>query len=85
MACHQVNMLKQRGMRNKQQIKENKVFFCIFAAETIIIQTNDLQRYEEIPYFIIYGTYITCLIREKVVTFRMVKLNMLLSIFLITK
>ena len=27
----------------------------------------------------------TCLIREKVVTFRMVKLNMLLSIFLITK
>ena len=29
------------------------------------------------------GTY--CLIREKVVTFRMVKLNMLLSIFLITK
>ena len=59
MACHQVNMLKQRGMRNKQQIKENKVFFCIFAAETIIIQTNNLQRYEEIPYFIIYGTYIT--------------------------
>ena len=28
---------------------------------------------------------IGCLIREKVVTFRMVKLNMLLSIFLITK
>ena len=27
----------------------------------------------------------TCLIREKVVTFRMVKLNLLLSIFLITK
>jgi hypothetical protein len=26
-----------------------------------------------------------CIIREKVVTFRMVKLNMLLSIFLITK
>ena len=26
-----------------------------------------------------------CLIREKVVTFRMVKLNMLLSIFCITK
>ena len=26
-----------------------------------------------------------CLIREKVVTFRMVKLNLLLSIFLITK
>ena len=31
---------------------------------------------------IIYGR---CLIREKVVTFRMVKLNLLLSIFLITK
>ena len=30
-------------------------------------------------------TSINCLIREKVVTFRMVKLNMLLSIFLITK
>ena len=28
---------------------------------------------------------VDCLIREKVVTFRMVKLNMLLSIFLITK
>ena len=28
---------------------------------------------------------IMCLIREKVVTFRMVKLNLLLSIFLITK
>ena len=27
----------------------------------------------------------SCLIREKVVTFRMVKLNLLLSIFLITK
>ena len=30
-------------------------------------------------------TRVFCLIREKVVTFRMVKLNMLLSIFLITK
>ena len=30
-------------------------------------------------------TLVNCLIREKVVTFRMVKLNMLLSIFLITK
>ena len=36
---------------------------------------------------IIFGIngYSICLIREKVVTFRMVKLNMLLSIFLITK
>ena len=31
------------------------------------------------------GNAAECLIREKVVTFRMVKLNMLLSIFLITK
>ena len=30
-------------------------------------------------------TVIDCLIREKVVTFRMVKLNLLLSIFCITK
>jgi hypothetical protein len=59
MACRLASMLKQREMRNKQQIEENKVFFRIFAAETIIIQTNDLQRYEEIPHFIIYGTYIT--------------------------
>ena len=52
-------MLKQKEKRNKQQIKENKVFFRIFAAETIIIQINNLQRYEEIPYFINYSTYIT--------------------------
>lgn len=31
------------------------------------------------------GESAVCLIREKVVTFRMVKLNLLLSIFLITK
>lgn len=59
MACRLASMLKQREMRNKQQIKENKVFFRIFAAETTIIQINNLQRYEEIPYFINYGTYIT--------------------------
>ena len=35
-------------------------------------------------FFCIFAQNI-CLIREKVVTFRMVKLNMLLSIFLITK
>ncbi len=55
MACRLANMLKQKEKRNKQQIEENKVFFRIFAAETITIQTNDLQRYEEIPYFINYG------------------------------
>ena len=36
------------------------------------------------PYFTSFGIF-KCLIREKVVTFRMVKLNLLLSIFLITK
>ena len=36
MACRLASMLKQREMRNKQQIEENKVFFRIFAAETII-------------------------------------------------
>lgn len=36
------------------------------------------------PYFTKHFIF-NCLIREKVVTFRMVKLNMLLSIFLITK
>lgn len=59
MACRLANMLKQKEKRNKQQIKENKVFFRIFAAETTIIQINNLQRYEEIPHFIIYSTYIT--------------------------
>ncbi len=34
---------------------------------------------------VVSDTFFDCLIREKVVTFRMVKLNMLLSIFLITK
>ena len=39
------------------------------------------------PYFTKHFIFnvAVCLIREKVVTFRMVKLNMLLSIFLITK
>ena len=33
MACRLASMLKQREMKNKQQIEENKVFFRIFAAE----------------------------------------------------
>ena len=39
----------------------------------------------ELVLFFIIEPFHICLIREKVVTFRMVKLNMLLSIFLITK
>ena len=46
---------------------------------TIIRQSyiDKIERY--------LGKETICLIREKVVTFRMVKLNLLLSIFLITK
>ena len=47
------------------------ILFCIFAAT--------LNK----RYSMIVGR--KCLIREKVVTFRMVKLNLLLSIFCITK
>ena len=42
------------------------------------IKADKLENY----FFLIEAE---CLIREKVVTFRMVKLNLLLSIFLITK
>ena len=39
----------------------------------------------ELSSYYVHDNSFPCLIREKVVTFRMVKLNMLLSIFLITK
>ena len=39
----------------------------------------------ELSSYYVHDNRFPCLIREKVVTFRMVKLNMLLSIFLITK
>ena len=39
----------------------------------------------ELSLYYVHDNRFPCLIREKVVTFRMVKLNMLLSIFLITK
>ena len=39
----------------------------------------------ELSSYYVHDNRFQCLIREKVVTFRMVKLNMLLSIFLITK
>ena len=74
--------------------------FSIFAAEIILFSCKFHQTiilfsckfHQTIILFsckeCIYQTYfreVYCLIREKVVTFRMVKLNMLLSIFLITK
>ena len=39
----------------------------------------------ELSSYYVHDNRFPCLIREKVVTFRMVKLNLLLSIFLITK
>lgn len=39
----------------------------------------------ELSLYYVHDNSLFCLIREKVVTFRMVKLNLLLSIFLITK
>ena len=39
----------------------------------------------ELSSYYVHDNRFPCLIREKVVTFRMVKLNMVLSIFLITK
>ena len=39
----------------------------------------------ELSSYYVHDNRFQCLIREKVVTFRMVKLNLLLSIFLITK
>ena len=50
-------------------------------------QLEEAYKAEESLFVVVYGRRRVgkCLIREKVVTFRMVKLNMLLSIFLITK
>lgn len=62
MACRLANMLKQKEKRNKQQIEENKVFFRIFAAETTIIQINNLQRYKDMKkYLILLITVLTSL------------------------
>ena len=59
--------------------------FCHFFKGLSVakIQNFLLKGKENGNYFLFKGK--VCLIREKVVTFRMVKLNMLLSIFLITK
>ena len=49
------------------------------------IQTIDAHDEQDTIVGNFTGKSIDCLIREKVVTFRMVKLNLLLSIFCITK
>ena len=48
-------------------------------------EQNSVRLFCSKRYFLYICNKINCLIREKVVTFRMVKLNLLLSIFLITK
>ena len=56
-----------------------KILILLFMVQMVAIQgmaTNRVMR---------ESLQDDCLIREKVVTFRMVKLNLLLSIFLITK
>ena len=62
-------------MDREEYIKYNEVLFSTFscAIEGNSFSVDDTRELKE------------CLIREKVVTFRMVKLNLLLSIFLITK
>ena len=59
-------------------LHELSSYTCIFLHELSSYYVHDNR-------FPILFIIIDCLIREKVVTFRMVKLNMLLSIFLITK
>ena len=52
-------------------------YSILYSAEIMLFYTLSAR------YRLLFIT--ACLIREKVVTFRMVKLNLLLSIFLITK
>ena len=71
---------------------KNALFYMFLTTQNALFY---IFRDFRMPYFTHFGVFRTpyftsfrileCLIREKVVTFRMVKLNMLLSIFLITK
>ena len=59
----------------------NALFYMFLTTQNALFyKFRDIRM----PYFTYFKVFL-CLIREKVVTFRMVKLNMLLSIFLITK
>ena len=53
---------------------------------TFVLDNDEIKTYcRNEDGFLLFWAADGCLIREKVVTFRMVKLNLLLSIFLITK
>ena len=51
----------------------------------MVMQTSCKKDMEQMDLLQAFEIIVDCLIREKVVTFRMVKLNLLLSIFCITK
>lgn len=59
---------------NEEEAIKNGFFEGFTEEEVIFMGEMDIVKFGN-----------KCLIREKVVTFRMVKLNLLLSIFLITK
>ena len=58
------------------------IYSNLYINEIFSVQMRFLLLYQVLQILVSSDA---CLIREKVVTFRMVKLNMLLSIFLITK
>ena len=70
---------------------KNALFYMFLTTQNALFYKFRDIRMPYFTYFKVFRTpyftkhFIFCLIREKVVTFRMVKLNMLLSIFLITK
>ena len=71
--------------KDTNDIENTQIYFHEIYENTQIHIAKSFEN-TQIWMFESFITIITiCLIREKVVTFRMVKLNMLLSIFLITK
>ena len=71
----------KRGIIPLKQVVKIGIILLKQASKTGIIPLKQGAKTGIIPKNIIQK----CLIREKVVTFRMVKLNLLLSIFCITK
>ena len=68
-----LKMLKIKDIINRFLTKVKDIA-CLF-----------LTKVKDMSVHVSYLKRLLCLIREKVVTFRMVKLNLLLSIFCITK
>ena len=66
-------------------MKDFFVFCILFQNFLLFLHRKVCRRQKSLLSEYCRLVQIVCLIREKVVTFRMVKLNMLLSIFLITK